>query len=37
VQDFLTPIGRFLARDRLSTFLLFSSLALVVLFFSLLG
>jgi cell division protease FtsH len=37
VQDFLAPVGRFLARDRLSTFLLFSSLVLVVLFFSLLG
>ncbi len=33
----LAPIGRFLRRDRLSTFLLFASIALIVTFFSLLG
>ncbi|MGN6587781.1 MAG: ATP-dependent zinc metalloprotease FtsH [Solirubrobacterales bacterium] len=36
-KDLLAAVGRFLARDRLSTFLLFASLALVILFFSLLG
>jgi cell division protease FtsH len=33
----LAPIGRFLARDRISTFLLVASIALLVAFFSLLG
>ncbi|HVY77496.1 MAG TPA: ATP-dependent zinc metalloprotease FtsH [Solirubrobacterales bacterium] len=33
----LAPIGRFLARDPLSTFLLFASVVLLILFFSLLG
>lgn len=33
----LAHIGRFLARDRLSAFLLFASIALIVTFFSLLG
>jgi cell division protease FtsH len=33
----LAPIGRFLRRDRLSTFLLCASIALIVVFFSLLG
>jgi cell division protease FtsH len=37
VGEALTPIGRFLARDRLSTFLLLASLGLLILFFSLLG
>jgi cell division protease FtsH len=37
VRDGLIPIGRFLARDRLSTFLLLASLGLVIAFFSLLG
>jgi cell division protease FtsH len=33
----LTPVARFLLRDRLSTFLLAASIALIVVFFSLLG
>jgi cell division protease FtsH len=33
----LTPIGKFLARDLLSTFLLFASIILLVLFLSLVG
>jgi cell division protease FtsH len=37
VGEALAPIGRFLRRDRLSTFLLFASIALIVTFFSLLG
>ena len=37
VGETLAPIGRFLARDRLSAFLLFASIALIVTFFSLLG
>ncbi|HET7484930.1 MAG TPA: ATP-dependent zinc metalloprotease FtsH [Solirubrobacterales bacterium] len=37
VRDGLIPVGRFLARDRLSTFLLLASLGLVIVFFSLLG
>ncbi len=37
VGEALVPIGRFLARDRLSTFLLLASLGLLVVFFSLLG
>ena len=37
VGEALVPIGRFLARDRLSTFLLVASLGLLIVFFSLLG
>jgi cell division protease FtsH len=37
VREVLVRIGRFLARDRLSTFLLFSTVALLIAFFSLLG
>jgi cell division protease FtsH len=37
VGEALVPIGRFLARDRLSTFLLLASLGLLIVFFSLLG
>jgi cell division protease FtsH len=37
VRSFFTPIGRFLARDLLSTFLLFASIALLIVFFSLVG
>lgn len=37
VGEILTAIARFLLRDRLSTFLLVASLALLVTFFSLLG
>ncbi|HJZ38663.1 MAG TPA: ATP-dependent zinc metalloprotease FtsH [Solirubrobacterales bacterium] len=33
----LTPIGKFLARDPLSTFLLFASIVLLILFLSLVG
>jgi cell division protease FtsH len=36
-RETLVPIGRFLARDRLSTFLLLASLGLLIAFFSLLG
>jgi cell division protease FtsH len=36
-REALAPIGRFLARDRLSTFLLLASLGLLIAFFSLLG
>jgi cell division protease FtsH len=36
-REALVPIGRFLARDRLSTFLLLASLGLLIAFFSLLG
>jgi cell division protease FtsH len=37
VRGFFAPIGKFLARDLLSTFLLVASIALVVVFFSLVG
>jgi cell division protease FtsH len=37
VGEALAPIGRCLTRDRLSAFLLFASIALIVTFFSLLG
>jgi cell division protease FtsH len=37
LRGFVAPIGRFLRRDRLSTFLLFGSVVLIVAFFSLLG
>jgi cell division protease FtsH len=37
IRDALVPVGRFLARDRLSTFLLLASLGLLIAFFSLLG
>ncbi len=37
VRDFFAPIGRFLARDLLSTFLLVASIVLLVLFFTLIG
>jgi cell division protease FtsH len=37
VRDFLAPVGRFLRRDPLSTFLLLASVALLITFFSLLG
>ena len=37
ILEALTRIGRLLTRDRLSTFLLFASIALIVTFFSLLG
>ncbi|HEY5707991.1 MAG TPA: ATP-dependent zinc metalloprotease FtsH [Solirubrobacterales bacterium] len=37
VGELLAPVGRFLKRDRLSTFLLAASLALLIAFFSLLG
>ena len=37
IREALAQIGRFLMRDRLSTFLLVASLALIVTFFSLLG
>ncbi|HEX7245527.1 MAG TPA: ATP-dependent zinc metalloprotease FtsH [Solirubrobacterales bacterium] len=37
VGEALAPIGRYLMRDRLSTFLLAASIALLILFFSLLG
>ncbi len=37
VREALVPIGRYLARDRLSTFLLLASIGLLVTFFSLLG
>ncbi len=37
VRGFFTPIGKFLARDPLSTFLLFASVVLIVVFFSLVG
>jgi cell division protease FtsH len=36
-REIAAPIGRFLLRDRLSTFLLLASIALIVTFFSLLG
>ncbi len=36
-RTLLAPIGRFLSRDPLSTFLLFASVVLLILFFSLLG
>ena len=36
-REALAPIGRFLTRDRLSTFLLVASIALLIVFFSLLG
>jgi cell division protease FtsH len=36
-REALVPIGRFFARDRLSTFLLLASLGLLIVFFSLLG
>jgi len=36
-REALIPIGRFLTRDRLSTFLLLASLGLLIVFFSLLG
>src|SRR5262249_37907571 len=36
-REALTPIGRFLSRDPLSTFLLVGSIVLLTLFFSLLG
>jgi cell division protease FtsH len=37
VRDLLAPIGKFLARDLLSTFLLVASIVLVIVFFSLVG
>jgi cell division protease FtsH len=37
VRGFFAPIGKFLARDLLSTFLLVASIVLLVLFFSLIG
>src|SRR6202789_4470973 len=37
VGEILAPIGRFLLRDRLSTFLLLASVVLFITFFSLLG
>jgi cell division protease FtsH len=37
VRDFFAPIGKFLARDLLSTFLLAASVVLLILFFSLVG
>jgi cell division protease FtsH len=37
VRDTLGPIGRFLRRDPISTFLLAASLVILILFFSLLG
>jgi cell division protease FtsH len=37
VRDFFAPIGKFLARDLLSTFLLVASIVLLVLFFTLIG
>src|SRR5215469_4951500 len=36
-RDRLTPIGRFLLRDTLSTFLLVASIVLLIIFFSLVG
>jgi cell division protease FtsH len=37
VRNFFAPIGKFLARDLLSTFLLIASIVLVIVFFSLIG
>jgi cell division protease FtsH len=37
IGEALAPVGRFLMRDRLSTFLLAASIALLIIFFSLLG
>ena len=37
VRGFFAPIGKFLARDLLSTFLLVASIVLLVLFFTLIG
>jgi cell division protease FtsH len=37
VRGFFAPIGRFLARDLLSTFLLIASIVLLIVFFSLIG
>jgi cell division protease FtsH len=37
VRGFFAPIGKFLARDMLSTFLLVASIVLLVVFFSLVG
>jgi cell division protease FtsH len=37
VRGFFAPIGKFLARDLLSTFLLVASIVLLILFFSLIG
>jgi cell division protease FtsH len=37
VRGFFAPIGKFLARDLLSTFLLVASIVLLIIFFSLIG
>jgi cell division protease FtsH len=37
VRDFFAPIGKFLARDLLSTFLLIASIVLLIVFFSIVG